>query len=62
VDNENPTHLVDEIEKVMAEVKKELNDIKDDLAEREACVEEMGQDCVKKAELQSYLADKLRKR
>jgi len=43
------------IEKVIAEVKKDLSKTKDALAETEACVEEMGQDFVKKSELQSYL-------
>jgi len=54
-DSENLNNLVEVIEKVIAEVKKDLNKTKDALTETEACVEEMGRDFVKKSELQSYL-------
>jgi len=39
------------IETLIAEVKKDLDESKDALFETEACVEEMGRDFVKKAEL-----------
>jgi len=55
VDSENLNNLVKVIEKIIAEVKKDLSETKDALTETEACVEEMGQDFVKKSELQNYL-------
>jgi len=60
IDSENINNLVKVIEKVIAEVKKDLNKTKDHLAETKACVEEMGRDFVKKAELQSYLDDQIK--
>jgi len=55
VDNKNFQKLCDMIETLIAEVKKDLDETKDALSETEACVEEMGQDFVKKAGLQSHL-------
>jgi len=55
VNSENLNNLVEVIEKVIAEVKKDLNETKDALTETEACVEEIGRNFVKKSELQSYL-------
>jgi len=48
VDSENLNNLVGVIEKVIEEVKKDLNKTKDALSKTEAFVEEMGQDFVKK--------------
>jgi len=52
VDSKNLNNLVEVIEKVIAELKKDLSDTKDNLAETKACVKEMGRVFVKKAELQ----------
>ncbi|MBM3939104.1 MAG: hypothetical protein FJ333_10710, partial [Sphingomonadales bacterium] len=60
VESENLKKLVDVIEKVIAEVRNDLNETKDALTETEACVEEMGQDFVKKAALQNYLDDQIK--
>jgi len=55
VESENLKRLVDTIEKIIAEVRDDLNETKNTLNVTEACVEEMGRDYVKKADLQSYL-------
>jgi len=60
VDNENFQKLCDTIETLIAEVKKELDETKDALTVTEACVEEMGRDFVKKADLQAYLDDQIK--
>jgi len=60
VESENLKKLVDAIEKIIAEVRDDLNETKDALTETEACVEEMGRDYVKKADLQAYLDDQIK--
>jgi len=60
VDNENYQKLCDMIEMLIAEVKKGLDETKDALSETEACVEEIGWDFVKKAELQSHLDEQIK--
>jgi len=60
VESENLKRLVDAIEKIIAEVRDDLNETKNTLNVTEACVEEMGRDFVKKADLQSYLDDQIK--
>jgi len=60
VDSENLRNLVEVIETVIAGVKKDLNKTRDVLSETEACVEEMGRDFMKKAELQSHLDEQIK--
>jgi len=60
VESENIKKLVDAIEKIIGEVRDNLNETKDALTETEACVEEMGRDYVKKADLQAYLDDQIK--
>jgi len=60
IGNNNFNKLCDSIDELLAEMKKELDETKDALTETEACVEEMGRDYVKKADLQSYLDDQIK--
>jgi len=60
VGNENFKKLCDTFDALLAEVKKELDETKDALTVTEACVEEMGRDFVKKADLQAYLDDQIK--
>jgi len=60
IGNENFKKLCDTFDELLAEVKKELDETKDALTVTEACVEEMGRDFVKKADLQAYLDDQIK--
>jgi len=60
IGNNNFNKLCDSIDELLAEMKKELDETKDALTVTEACVEEMGRDYVKKADLQSYLDDQIK--
>ncbi|MBM3938837.1 MAG: hypothetical protein FJ333_09340 [Sphingomonadales bacterium] len=60
VESENLKRLVDAIEKIIAKVRDDLNKTKDALTVTEACVEEIGRDFVKKADLQAYLDDQIK--
>jgi len=52
--------LVDILWGAIKEIREELSSVNDVLCQTEACFEEMGRDFVKKADLQSYLDDKIR--
>jgi len=60
VGNKNFEKLVEELNGLFAELRKELDETKDVLTVTEACVEEMGRDFVKKADLQAYLDDQIK--
>jgi len=60
VGNDNFQKLCDTIDELIEKVKKDIDETKDALTETEACVEEMGRDFVKKAELQSHLDEQIK--
>jgi len=60
IGNANFKKLCESIDELLAEMKKELDETKDALTVTEACVEEMGRDFVKKADLQAYLDDQIK--
>jgi len=60
IGNDNFKKLCDTFDELLAVVKKELDETKDALTVTEACVEEMGRDFVKKADLQAYLDDQIK--
>jgi len=60
IGNDNFEKLCESIDELLAEMKKELDETKDALTVTEACVEEMGRDFVKKADLQAYLDDQIK--
>jgi len=58
--SEKLRELIEIIQDSFREIRRELRAVNDGLSQTEACVEEMGRDHVKKADLQSYLDDKIR--
>jgi len=60
IGNDNFKKLCETFDELLAVVKKELDETKDALTVTEACVEEMGRDFVKKADLQAYLDDQIK--
>jgi len=60
IGNENFNKLYESIEMLFAVVRKEMDETKDALTVTEACVEEMGRDYVRKADLQAYLDDQIK--
>jgi len=60
IGNDNFKKLCETLDELLAVVKKDLDETKDALSETEACVEEMGRDYVKKADLQAYLDDQIK--
>jgi len=60
IGNKNFDKLCESIEMLFAAVRKEMDETKDALTITEACVEEMGRDYVKKADLQAYLDDQIK--
>jgi len=60
VGNDNFQQLCETLDEIIAAVKKDLDKTKNALSETEACVEEMGRDYVKKADLQAYLDDRIK--
>jgi len=60
IGNDNFKKLCETFDELLAVVKKDLDETKDALSETEACVEEMGRDFVKKADLQAYLDDRIK--
>jgi len=62
VNSENLNNLVEVIEKVTAERKKDLNETKDALSETEVCVEEMGRDFVKNQSSRATYMSRLKQR
>jgi len=55
IGNKNYQKLCEGVDALFGELRKELDETKEVLTVTEACVEEMGRDFVKKADLQAYL-------
>jgi len=60
IGNKNYKKLCEGVDALIGELRKDLDETKDVLTVTEACVEEMGRDFVKKADLQAYLDDQIK--
>jgi len=60
IGNKNYQKLCEGVDALVAALRKDLDETKDVLTVTEACVEEMGRDFVKKADLQAYLDDQIK--
>jgi len=60
VGNKNFKKLCEGVNTLVAQLRQDLDETKDVLTVTEACVEEMGRDFVKKADLQAYLDDQIK--